>query len=1006
MAKWEDAPLLTTPPEIGSWEDAPLVTEQAESLVSRFGKQFYNAAFATPAHELAKSDITAAEAEAYQIQQQRIKKRKTQGMKFSTMSLNEEFEDITNQLYQLPAARESEDLKAFPKFEQKQDINYLAAKTTPPETWAERGIDMTAGVAAIAAQIALLREVVPTGTSESIIWEIQNQLSGGKPGMGAVYGATMGGIAKLPATELGKTTAESAAFYSLARIEGATPSEALKRAAIPAALRGVSALRRGIKYRGVETEPQIITRGAGKKGLISREVAGIRRLGKLPIEQPTLESTVQKVSDWSKDAKILRATEVKKALKELHKRQAWRGAEIIEVEKGKGTPLWNSIGKSKAGYKGKAAVPEITPLSLSKAEKEVLADKIMKLYPKTHQQFKRTNTQIAVDKMVNGKVPANFEFELLEPVLGVEKTINLYKQIKPVPSLTAWDIPAVTWQVAKFCVGADVQSVRQLSSYAALEPVLYGKAVGINAEAYASNLFGTGLRAKQRIMKVANDPQHAEAVKNGVSFYGYKPYGKWKAGTRPEWVMGRIPEKMMEAGLKRGTAAKTLLTPIRLYGKWLTAAEQGNIAGINTFQQLAWNKGADQLKLTAKSPQQLNLYLQNYAKTLNTFSKILQAKTPQGREIQSAAQWVLFSPSMTAGRPLSIKAMMVNKGSRAYAAQLLATNVAKITALSGLANLAGNSLGLNVNSEINPLSSDWGKIRVGNTHIDFFGGDAQFYRTLVRLAVGGYVKTVGGGFPTRIGKWRVQEPKDIIKTYAKTRETAAINAGLQLLEGRDFWGEKIPRWKALSKALSPQILTDFFESLMSDGVLTALLAGGAATMSAGVMVYPQSAWQQEQEFKDELAKTAHGTKWDELTNIQQSILRAKNTTKFKDFDLKKKQEHKLRPAEISLEEQRKAGQWVTKQLSSDQRHMIEESGVSVNISRTIGDWWLNDKRYRKYRRLTAKYLKEGLDGLEKNAAWQTTRDSRLIQFVVDVARMKAKIDVQRSLQTRRSQRSS
>jgi len=288
-------------------------------------------------------------------------------------------------------------------------------------------------------------------------------------------------------------------------------------------------------------------------------------------------------------------------------------------------------------------------------------------------------------------------------------------------------------------------------------------------------------------------------------------------------------------------------------------------------------------------------------------------------------------------------------------------------------------------------------MRIGNTYIDPHGGDAQFYRTLVRLAVGAYVKTVGEGFPTRIGKWKVQTPQDIIKNYGETRETGAINFAKQFSSGRDFWGEKIPRWETLIRAFTPQMATDFYDSLMSDGTLIALLAGGAATMSAGVMVYPESAWQKEQDFKDEVAKTTHNLKWDELTNIQQSALRLKNNDKFKEFELKKKQERKLRPAEISLEEQRKAGQWIVKQLNSKQKRMVEESGVSVDISRTIGDWWLNDKRYRKYRRLTAKYLKEGLERLEKNAAWQTKRDARLVQFVVDTARMRARMEVKKGL---------
>jgi len=947
MPKWEQDPLVAQPQVRGRWEQDSLVTEQAESLIKRFGKQLYNYLAQIPIG-ITKTAMRFAPGEVEQM----IETRKKLGV----------------------------------PIEKKRPIPLMPV--SPPETWKEKGIDIAAGITGTVAQIAALRKGLPAGTPEPVVWEMQNLMTGGKPGMGALYGGVVAGAGRLPASELAKATAESAGFYSLARIEGAEPGEALTRAAIPVALRGAGALYRTARARPGVVEPQVITRGITKEARIAREVAGIRRLGKLP--PATLESTTAKVSKWSETAKVLRKTEVKKALHELRKEQAGRGAEITERAISRGDPTWTAISKGKAGYKGKAAVPEVTPLSLTPAEREVLAKRVIELYPTTAQQFKRTNTITALDKMVNGKVPANFEFELLEPVLGVQQTVALYQRLVPAPSLTMWDIPRVIWQSLKFVVGFDVQTARQLSSYAALEPKIYGKSVGIASKAYVKAGY-----AKEQIARVAKDPQHSEAIKHGVNFYGYKPYGKFKPGTRPEWVMGQIPEKMVKIGLKRGRLLKTLLAPMRLYGKWLSAAERSNIAGVNTGQQALWNKGSEQIKLLAKSPKELDRSLKNYAKTLNTYSKILQAKTPSGREIQSAAQWILFSPSMTAARPLAFKAIIANKGSRPYAAQLLATNVAKIATLSAITSFVGKALGKDVDSDINPLSSDWGKIRVGDTRFDIMGGDAQFYRTLARLAVGAYVNTVGEGFPTKVGKWRVQTPQDIITTYGETRETAAINFFRQLFTGRDFFGEEIPRWEAFIRGWTPQMATDFYDALARDGTIVALLASAAATMSAGVMTYPESAWQKEQEFKDKISQTAHKQDWEDLNSTQQRVLRMKNRTQFKEFELEKKQERKLRPAEISLEEQRKAGQWIQKQLSKTHQNIIDESGVSMNISRTIGDWWLNDKRYKQYRNLTAFYLAQELNKLERNPAWIARRDSRFVQMAVNIARLKARMRVRK-----------
>ncbi|GAG23494.1 unnamed protein product, partial [marine sediment metagenome] len=255
-----------------------------------------------------------------------------------------------------------------------------------------------------------------------------------------------------------------------------------------------------------------------------------------------------------------------------------------------------------------------------------------------------------------------------------------------------------------------------------------------------------------------------------------------------------------------------------------------------------------QVRKLSLTPAQEKLWLKNRAKTHNTFMKIL--RVPPGkqykglRRLQQVANYFLFSPSMTVGRPLSIKAMVANKGSRKYAAGVIASNIASIYAITAIPTIIGHQMRLqnpeeepDLNGELNVLDGMWGKIRYGNEVFDFSGGDAPFYRTLARIGVSTYMKSKGaitGKDITEFAGKRIPDAGDTLKRYIETRETAALGYADTLLTGKDWMGEPIPRLEATVRALSPEIVEATIETGMADGLWRSLATFATTTTSVGV----------------------------------------------------------------------------------------------------------------------------------------------------------------------------
>jgi len=857
-------------------------------------------------------------------------------------------------------------------------------KIKPAETVGEKAVDIATGIGKFVTKLALLKKAYP-GVSGGALWEMENLTSGGIPGMGYTMHGVFSAPGKIikgakPIAKVGRLGLESAGLAGVTALETKIDTGEIDwkavgiSAALPVALRTPSAIKKLIKARHPKT---------------MKAIAKIHPELDVKVKEKT---GLQVIQEWGKKAKLLNQTERKANLKKLRQRQvAIRATEYKRLRTGD-TPVPRLKARllARKATKGiKAVTPEIEPLKLTPEQREFFGRKIDTVYPSPSKQFQGDDAAEAITKMETGRIPTNYEFGLLEPILGREANKELYTQLIKKRPFDGWELPALAIQFFKMKFGLDIQTFRQGRSLAVRHPIIYAKGIGTDTVSRLSNKY-----AEKAFEAVQNSPGYKHAEKVGYNFVGEAGY----SSKRLEYYSLGLTERLLTS------KSKTLKT----LGKLYESSERGAVAGINTMQKHLYDssmKQARNLKLTGK---QLDVFMKNRAKTHNTFMKILRVPpdTYKGqykglRRLQQVANYMLFSPSMTVSRPLSIKTLIKDPK---YAGSIIASNIGSIFATTAIAAIVGNRMRQQnptvepaVNGELNILDGMWGKIRYGNEVFDFSGGDAPFYRTIARIGVSAYMHGKGklqDKTLTEIAGRRIPDAGQTIQTYIDTRETAAIGYARTMLTGKDWMDEPISRLEATARAVSPEVLEATIEAGMADGTWAAIATMAGTVTSVGVSSYPVTSASTRVKFKDIVAKQAHKKDWDMLSVNEQSKLRRNHRKQFDILAEKVRKERVQKPfdAKRIKEAELASGKRVLRKLSPENRQYAED--ISMGLSRTPKNHWLNDERFNQYENLVSEFIEDKMSKVDFSGMNDRRRIAR-VQVIVKAAKNKAFSTVRR-----------
>lgn len=315
---------------------------------------------------------------------------------------------------------------------------------------------------------------------------------------------------------------------------------------------------------------------------------------------------------------------------------------------------------------------------------------------------------------------------------------------------------------------------------------------------------------------IMDHPLFGDANKNGVSFTGFKNIASREEQFQSplaEHIIPKIVDFAKSKGLSEGVA-NAIPNPIRAAARGYTAFM--NKLRMDTYASLVNN--AERGGLTPNKEAIAKLV--NTTTGRGTFnSKIMEQAMP-------LANQVVYSPRlMKAHLDMLNPYTYVRQSNKGVRLEYLrsAAGIAGVTATTNLLlHLAGGKSNMDMNS------SDFGKVKFGDTHLDPMAGNQQYMVLMHRLATNHTTNANGKnekldsrfGGPSKLGT---------IETFVRNKLAPVPTAIINTVAGKDGGGN--PTNTSLSnnevvKLFTPMIVQDFADLVKSDPKLLPLLIPG------------------------------------------------------------------------------------------------------------------------------------------------------------------------------------
>jgi hypothetical protein len=220
---------------------------------------------------------------------------------------------------------------------------------------------------------------------------------------------------------------------------------------------------------------------------------------------------------------------------------------------------------------------------------------------------------------------------------------------------------------------------------------------------------------------------------------------------------------------------------------------------------------------------------------------------------------LFFAPRYVASRFQLLLGAPLFKGT-ARTRKLIAGEYARymigLGALYSLAELLSEVFGKEIDIEHNPTSSDFGKIRLGNTRIDPLSGISQVSVFLSRL-ITGEIKSSNSGMTVPISEYRGGQFGTITK-FLRTKLSPMFGTAINILPlmgklkrgevkldksfftsviGKDVVGQPVTPWSTFVSLIMPLSLREIKDSIQEQGLATGTAVSLAAILGMGVQTY-------------------------------------------------------------------------------------------------------------------------------------------------------------------------
>jgi hypothetical protein len=595
---------------------------------------------------------------------------------------------------------------------------------------------------------------------------LQGATEGGVPG--AITGAVGGGLSQgvlrgVSGINLPGRVASGAAFGA-----ATTPGGVSDRVSGAATMGGLSAMGGGPRQGVVDM------RG---------EIEGPKIKTTIPApEKRVVDPVVSKLIEAVKENKLLRKVQDIGYTKALAPK-VMAAKEAMDMTKGEAglyaakRQLSGALPKIQTeGLRGKLGQPEIDHLfNMVDDSPKIRGD-----------FFEQLHAKEGLSMLLEGKVPQPSQLKLLFDVYGKELPEEIMKQ-------------RGFWAKAKDNIIELTNVPRAMMSTMDLS---FGGRQGIFVAASNPKEFFRGFA---RQFKLFGDERAYQALQDRIVSDPDYPLARFtKLGLTDKdnpFLEGR------EEAYRGGQMAEK----IPVWGHVVRASDRAYTGYANSLRMDLFKKWLD------LSTKQTGVDARTNIKTAQNIAKLVNTQTGRGglgslEKNVELLNFGLFAPRLVASRLkiLTTPFSFINADpvvQRQQLKSLMSFLVAGSIVLKG-AKMMGAKVG------DDPRSADFGKIIVGKTRMDIWGGFQQYVRTAAQVIAGATVNATTGKV-TKVGEgYKPTTRMDLLSRMVESKESPLMSFGTGLLKGRTTFGEPFKLGPELAKRFVP-----FYSSMITQDVI-------------------------------------------------------------------------------------------------------------------------------------------------------------------------------------------
>ena len=568
---------------------------------------------------------------------------------------------------------------------------------------------------------------------------------------------------------------------------------------------------------------------------------------------PPMEDPVSKLTRLVRSAKPVRKeTELLKH-EELRKRAA-AAAGVL----GRGEAR-EAFRRSKGMLSGELPIAEFTP-----PEVGLTPDDISNLFNRIRDSvdipyFQKLNTSEALEKLLLGRIPTRGDIARLEEVFGTELVKAILAK-RPLGA-KAWETFLDIWNIPRAV----------LASWDLSAPLRQGAVL-------APKHFKEWRAGLKPMLNAFAKEKYALDIDRSIQTNKY-------AELRAESGLFHAPIKGV--GAKLTAREEVFVSDLARYIPLVRRSERAYITYLNklradTFDSMAsvWERTG--YEATVKDYKELAKFINN-ASGRGSLGKL--------EESAPFLSGILFSPRLQASRIRIAESLLTGTTPvRKEVAKTLAAFVGAGLLILALAKLAGAEVG------DDPLSADFGKIRIGKTRLDIWGGFQQYARFTSTLIMGMKKSTISG---QTYEANRLQ----IIQQFLRSKLMPTLSFFYDLMAGRTYIGEKMDLdVQQAYQRLAPMFVQDMVDAINSEGLVGGLIAS-PGVLGVGIVSYDLPNWPElETYFNLETTAERNAYRIANPENEAKLFILGRftilKTPRAKQEVLKLMEEHKIKPEDI------------------------------------------------------------------------------------------------------------